>query len=299
MLGADHKLINTEVRIETTNRCQARCIMSDMSYDDFIDTVNQSKNLGAKSITLFGFGEPLLDVTIIEKVAYCTENELETFITTNAGLLDIDMGNGLLKAGLSHIRFSIHALQPTEYETIHRGLKFDVMQRNVANFLATNRVKYDGACKTSVSVIPQFGESVELIRKAWEPAVDYLEIWRPHNWGGKASFREGLRQKQTCGRPFNGPVQINADGTVMVCCFDFDAQMIIGNTNDVPLYAILRGEPLFFIQEAHKERDYGTLPCAECDQLNNYTEENWPLLYSNRDPEMKIGVTSSCKKPVE
>ena len=309
MLNQDGQLINTEVRIETTNRCQARCTMCardsmtrplvDMAYKDFTDIVDQAKALGAETISLFGFGEPLLDETLVQKVDYCTKNGLESFLTTNAGLLDLDQIYGLLYAGLSHIRFSFHAIYKHEYEQVHKGLKYDTVKRNISNFLAINKAKFDRACEVSVSVIPLNGESVDLIRKTWEPSIDYLEVWRPHNWAGGKNFREVVPKKRTCGRPFSGPVQINSDKRVMLCCFDYDAQMILGHLDDVPLYAILRGEPLWQIQEAHTTGDYGVLPCGNCDQRNEYTKEDWPLLYSNRDKSLEIGKTSSCKVKID
>ena len=123
---ADGKLINPEVRIEVTNLCNARCVicprekmtrpLRTMRNDTFFDLVMQSFKLGAKMISPFGYGEPLLDPGLCEKISYCTSLGLKTFITTNASLLDCDKAFDLLNSGLSNIRFSFHGVTPDKYE---------------------------------------------------------------------------------------------------------------------------------------------------------------------------------------
>lgn len=295
-------LKNPEVRIENTNLCNTSCSIcprekmtrpkTTMPYSHFVSLVDQSKELGAETISVFGYGEPLIDKTFIDKIAYCDRKGLKTFVTTNAALLDLTKVNPLLDAGLDHIRFSVHALFPAEYKHIHR-LDFEETIRNIFNFIVVNKKKYDHRCLVSVSVIPLHKEKVELIRKYWEPIVDYLEIWKPHNWTDGRQYRKVKPKKKTCFRPFSGPVQINADGKVMVCCFDYDAKLTVGDTYKQSIEDILSG-PLFEeIREKHRQGNLEGLICKSCDQLNE--EEESPLLYSNRDKTKTLNCTSSTK----
>jgi hypothetical protein len=262
----------------------------DMGFEHFKDLCAQSKHLGAETISLFGFGEPLLDKTISEKVALVNMLEMEPIITTNASLLTERMAHRLLDAGLRQIRFSVHGLGET-YNKTHIGLSWKKTIRNIMNFIAMNA----GECTTHVSVIPLHGETVEEIKNFWQYMVDYLEIWRPHNWSYAKSYRKVNRRKSTCGRPSSGPVQINADGKMMVCCFDFNAEMTIGDTYENTIEEILKGDIINSIINKHALGDLSGLPCENCDQLNEYIEEDYPLLYSNRDEKRDINVTSSTK----
>lgn len=294
MLTKDKIFINPEIRIETTTRCQANCEIcphsqmtreqETMSYQRFTYIVSKLLKYKPEMVTLFGMGEPLMDKGIIDKIDWCTHYDLDTFITTNAGLLDIDIANDLIKAGLTMIRFSLHA-----------EIDEKIKDRNIANFLAINEVKYDKQVETHVSIIPKENESIERIRNRWEKHVDYLEIWKPHNWAGAKSYRAIDRKKNTCGRPFTGPLQINVDGTVMICCFDYDSKMTIGNLNYQSLEEILESESYECIQVAHELGTIQMLPCVTCDQLNEYNDENNPLLYSSRDKYRTFGKTSSNK----
>jgi len=298
------RLQNPEARIENCSICNANCIICPrekmtrpkmiMTNKHFARLVNQAKDLGTETISIFGFGEPLIDKDVVWKVQYCSTLGLDTFITTNASLLNVDMGYDLISAGLTHIRFSCHGIE-NNFNKVHKGLKWDAVSRNISNFVAMNRIKFNSATIVSVSVIPMHRESVYEMRQFWEKKVDYLEIWKPHNWGDAMDYRKGESVKQTCFRPFTGPLQINADGTVMVCCFDFDASMVVGCTHSQSLEEIIKGTWFRDVRDRHRRRDFKGLPCESCDQLYEYAKAENPLLYSNRDKERKIGVTSSTK----
>jgi len=300
------KLINTEVRIENTNACNARCSICNhskmtrntetMSNTRFVHILNQIIPMGAETVSIFGFGEPLIDQGIVWKVNYARYRGLKTFITTNASLLHTQLGSELLGAGLSHLRFSVHGLFSKDYEQVHNGLSFIETIRNIFNFIIINRKRFDGRCKVSATVIPMAGESVDDIRRFWEPHVNWLEVWRPHNWATAKSFRRVLAKEarlSTCGRPFRGPVQIQSNGDVIPCCFLTDGEVILGNVFKEKLEDILVGDAYEKLRHAHASGELDDYPCKSCDQLN--IEEESPLLYSNRDKNMKIGCTSSTK----
>jgi len=295
------ELLNNEARIETVTYCNSNCSICArdkftrpkmiMPYYLFAKLLPRLKIMGVEVITLYGFGEPLLDNMISERVRLCRNLGFDTFLTTNASLLSHTMTSRLLYAGLSHIRFSCHGIDKASYEKVHCGLDFESVMDNINQFLLLNE-KSGNKCKTSVSVIPMNGESIDAIVDFWEPHVDWLEIWRPHNWSGAKTYRKLEVSRPTCGRPFSGPLQINADGTIMVCCFDYDGQMTLGDTKKNTILDILKSDRLKYIQNKHLNQDYSGLPCETCDQLNLKDE---PLLYSNRDKSREKNVSSTTK----
>jgi radical SAM protein with 4Fe4S-binding SPASM domain len=292
------KLRNPEIRIETTAKCNANCTICPreqmtrpkaiMPLSHFMDLVDQAIDIGADTISLFGHGEPLTDYVLEEKIDYCRENGLSTFITSNAGILTYKRAKSLINAGLNHIRFSVHGFYG-DYESVHRGLKWDTVIENIANFINNKR-----KCKVSISVIPMAGETEKTIREFWDTKnIDFLEIWKPHNWCYGQNNRQVNQRKRTCGRPESGPVQIQADGKMIVCCFDFNGKMIVGNTYNNTIEEILKSKQFDFIRDKHAAGDMEGLICKECDQLN--IEEVSPLLYSSRDASREVGKTSSTK----
>ena len=273
-----------------------------MPDEVFYGLVTQAKALGAETISIFGFGEPLMDTHIAKKVRYCHELGLETFITTNASLLTLEGSRALLKAGLSHIRFSVHSIWAKDYERVHKGLDYRKVLRNKFNFIGIrDTMNYSAgiSCKISITTIPMSGEKVGDIRNFWEPHVDWLEIWRPHGWAGKRNYRKPLKKKAMCERPFSGPVQIQADGKVIPCCFITDAEIVLGDIYENTIEEILTGDRYNELRERHKEGDLCLLPCEHCDQMYIYDESNNPLLYSSRDKDKQLNCTSSTKFKLE
>ena len=297
------KLINPEVRIETTNKCNAHCLtcprekltrkQTVMPHDHFCNLVNQSYDLGATLISVFGYGEPLLDGGIYKKIAYCTGLGIETFITTNASLLAALSIRKLIDAGLTKIRFSMHGMHKN-YERVH-GLPYDKFLKNLSNFLIANNGP--DKIKTSLTVMPMNHDNIDNIRKEWEGSVDELEVWRPHNWTTGRGYRDLPRKtKKTCGRPFKGPVQIQADGKMIVCCFDFNGELEVGDTYKSTIEQILKGKRFEIIRNRHKHGIHDGYLCETCDQRNINDD---PLIYSNVDKNRKKGCTSSTKFNLE
>ena len=246
------KLINPEVRIETTNYCNAQCVMCNHSQMDrsigvmmnevVFKLIKQAIDLGATLITPFGFGEPLMDKDLVTKIQYCTAYGLDSFITTNASLCYENRVKALYDAGLTHIRFSVHGLNRIDYEDVQLGLDW---KQTIINIYRAIQIRdadhYD--TKISLTVIPMRVEHLYSIRKFWENCSDYLEIWQPHNWSCVKDYRPKTKaRRKTCGRLEKGPVQIQWDGTVIPCCFLTDSEIILGNTHEQTVEQILKGE---------------------------------------------------------
>jgi organic radical activating enzyme len=301
----DGKIDHPEVRIESTSRCNAHCITCprekmtrakmDMPMDHFISLVDQVKDLGAQMVSVFGYGEPLVDPDIVDRIQYCTDSGLDTFITTNASLLDVEMATRLVKAGLTHIRISVHAIKSKDYERVHRKLNAATTFRNIQNFVAVNRKR----CKIHITCMPLSGETVDAFRARWEESADFLEVWQPHNWAGGRKFRQSNNfERVKCRRALTGPVQILADGSMVLCCFDTDGQLVIGNTHDHCIEDILTSSPeLMDYRRRHDTGDLAGLLCENCDQRFRYDES--PLLYSNEQNDKKLNKTSITKFDLE
>lgn len=281
-------LINKNVRIETTSKCNGRCIMCPrekmtrpkvtMQESLFKSLVTQSKQLGATHICLSGFGEPLLDKNIDDRIRFCKSLGLKTFLITNATLLGARMSNLLLDAGLDEIRFSVHGID-SNYNIVHPGFKMEHTFSNIMDFVKINQIKYDHQCETCVSCVPMGGETAKQVVEFWVNTADNIEVWKPHNWTNGRGYRETSPNRlKTCGRPFSGPIQINADGKMVICCMDYDGKLAIGDTTAETVEHILEGPEFQRIKAAHKTGDMTGLICAECDQLNADYE---PLIESS------------------
>lgn len=285
------RLLHKEVRYEPTNICQAKCLMCPreshtrpqgiMDQAQYEHSIDEVVALGVEQVVLTGFGEPLLDNQLEQKIRYAKERGLRTYIITNAGALTPKRATGLLIAGLDEIRVSFYGMESGTYNAVMRGLDFDRTVKNLMNFLVV-RKSLDIDCKVQLSylVLPENEKDVDEFRDFWEPKVDFIEIWKPHNFGDGRDFRERTGRKTSCGRPANGPVQIQWNGDVVPCCFDFDNAIVLGNAFKDSIPDILRGNRYQAIRDAHSSGEFHRFPyCDQCDQLLEHADA---LVYTNR-----------------
>lgn len=285
------RLQHPEVRYEVTDNCNADCIMcprdkhtrahgvmDDAKYQASIDEV---VTLGAKRVVLTGFGEPLLDRNLWWKIAYAHQAGLKTYIITNGSALTEPRIRQLLDAGLDEIRISFYGMGAATYNAVMRGLDYARTERNILGLLKLNELAGGGlTVMLSYLVLPENEADTQAFMEFWEPLVDFIEVWKPHNFGDGRDYRERTPEKTTCGRPRNGPLQIQWDGTVIPCCYDYNNQIQLGNAFHQPVLEILEGAPYRALRAAHDVGDFGKFPyCDQCDQLLEHSEA---LVYTNR-----------------
>ena len=285
------RLQHPEVRYEVTDHCNASCVMCPRESHDRVHgimdqaqyerSIDEVAALGAEQVVLTGFGEPMLDRHLEDKIRYAKGNGLRTYIITNGSALTPRRASRLLLAGLDEMRVSFYGMGPDTYNAVMRGLDFDRTIKNLMHFLAVRKsLKMDCKVQLSYLVLPENEQDVDDFLAFWEPKVDAVEVWRPHNFGDGKDFRARTGKKTTCGRPDNGPLQIQWDGTVIPCCYDYNNQIVLGNAFEQPVMDILRGERYSALRKAHAEGEFWRFPyCDQCDQLLPHSDA---LVYTNR-----------------
>jgi len=303
------RLLHPEVRYEVTDHCNATCIMcprdkhehgrehgimDQAAYEKSIDEVVA---LGAKKVVLTGFGEPLLDKRLEKKVAYAHGKGLSTYFITNASALTAVRSRRLIEAGLDEMRVSFYGMGADTYNAVMQGLDFERTKSKVLEFL---RLRDELGAKTRVQMsyleMPENRRDTQAFRDFWEPKVNAIEIWRPHNFGDGRDYRHRLddSQKTSCGRPENGPLQIQWNGEVIPCCYDYNNQIILGNAFEQPVLELLNGPKYRLLRYSHRMKQFGMFPyCNQCDQLLPHADA---LVYTNRHnlpPEEAVKLSNT------
>ena len=291
------RLRHAEVRYEVTDHCNAECIMCPrdlhkfarphgiMPMQKYKDSVDEVVALGCKQVVLTGFGEPLVDKRLEEKVEYAKSKGLRTYIISNVSLLTPQRAKRLITAGLDELRVSFYGMRKETYETVMVGLNFETTMANLKSFLELREELGSKLPRLELSwlTLPENEGDTEAFQEYWEPRADAIEIWKPHNFGDGRSYRERYEEvsiKTTCGRPENGPLQIQWDGEVIPCCYDYNNQIVLGNAFQQPVLEILNGEKYKLLRIAHGEKKFDLFPyCSQCDQLLPHADA---LIYTNR-----------------
>lgn len=299
------ELKSKQVIIETTNLCDAKCVTCPresftqkphtMDMGLFKKIVDDAARMGIESVDMCGFGEPLLDRHLFERCSYIRDRlEAETFISTTGFHLTRDKWDAVIEL-IDTLKLSIYGVTKETYEAVHRGrLKYEESMANILGFLAYKRKRKPRTVGLFLDTELN-GQEKEAWLRRWEPMLDEVMIWRPHNWVDYRPYRDVDYHRQTsCGRPDNAPLYIHSDGTVSPCCFDINKRIPLGNMNIHSIEQVYKGEPYRQLRNAHRERRFDDYICAKCDQTNY---DPGVLLYAN-NPDRKVGQLVSNIKDV-
>jgi MoaA/NifB/PqqE/SkfB family radical SAM enzyme len=307
------QLKNKEVRIEPTNRCNYNCIMCPrdshnrvqgvMSLPFFTSLVDEVTLMGATRVVLTNFGEPFLDPGLEDKILYCTQKNISTYIITNASRLhapsqskmalqygEISKIQAAIYAGLKEIRLSFYGTTEETYKAVMVGGKYDQVRNNILELIELrNKLNIKGISPTrnievllpEISIyyldLPQNKNGVQEFVEFTKDLADYIEVWKPHNFGlGYEGVYRDVTEAgslKTCGRPANGPIQINWQGIVVPCCYDYNQSVPLGNAALQTIEEILKAEPYQELKRCHKEGTFDKVPyCNRCDQLREHSD---------------------------
>jgi MoaA/NifB/PqqE/SkfB family radical SAM enzyme len=306
------RLLHAEVRYEVTDHCNATCIMcpreehehgrehgimDQVKYERSIDEV---VSLGAKKIVLTGFGEPMLDKKLEQKIAYAKAKGLSTYIITNGSVLTSKRARGILEAGLDEMRVSFYGMGSDTYNTVMQGLDYEKTRDGLFDFLSLRKeLGLHTKVQLSYLTMPENAKDEGVFREYWEPKVEAIEIWRPHNFGDGRDYRERESKekivvKNTCGRPESGPLQIQWNGEVIPCCYDYNNKIVLGNAFENSILDILNGAKYRLLRYAHRTGRFNLFPyCDQCDQLLPHADA---LVYTNRHnlpPELAVKLSNT------
>lgn len=122
-----HLPLPTVLMIENTNHCNAECVMCPrgtlsrkrgfMDFGLFEKIIKEVSSVKRKPVThLHGFGEPLLDRLVAERIELAKTYGIKcTYIVTNASLLFSETSRKIISAGLDKMKISVYGTDEESY----------------------------------------------------------------------------------------------------------------------------------------------------------------------------------------
>jgi radical SAM protein with 4Fe4S-binding SPASM domain len=287
------------LNVETTNRCPARCttcpreefksklgIMNMNLFKKIVDDCAHYDNL--VSMDLCGFGEAYSDMYLLDRLKYVREKlpNAKNYISTNAYLLEYEEWVWTTKL-VDTLKFSIFGLSEKSYYAMHK-LDRTRAYSNILGYLEYARKLEKKPYTIGLFIETEINkhEKEDWI-KFWEPLLDEIYVWLPHNWCDYRNYRVVDKTKQTsCGRPINGALYVHIDGTVSPCCWDINKRLPIGNMNTQTIEEIYNSKEYKYIHDKHLNNNFEGLICSKCDQTNYNPEV---LTYAS-NPNRKVGM---------
>ena len=168
-----------------------------------------------KVINLHGYGEPLLDKTIYEKVAYMTEHNLQSYFSSNPYNVTVEKGKKLMDAGLSYFKLSgdsIKLFEKTE----------DIIKKLISMETHTTFI---------LDIVDNPKDYVKL-QKMFKGYNAYMyQKSKDNQWYDEAKVEQtSIHWLEPCQFPWSS-MSIMSNGSVVPCTQDFNNEMVMGNVN--------------------------------------------------------------------
>ncbi|MDP7068184.1 MAG: SPASM domain-containing protein [Acidimicrobiales bacterium] len=293
---------NNEITIEVTNNCSASCVMCPrelmtkpierMTDEVWRKTVDDAFAHDIKVLDLCGYGDVFLDKDLFRKLDYAKSlnPEFHVYVSTTGAAMFPRKFEQTLEY-IDTLKFSIYGTTKDVYEKMMEGCDFDKSMSNILDFL-----NFQAGSSSATWMIANYIVMEENAHQLqdwidmWEPKMDEVYAWKPHNWVTARDYRDMSGKTQSsCGRPLDGPLNIASNGDAHVCCYDFNKVLTVGNIREQSIDEILSGEAMKFIQEKHRNNDFDGLICADCDQT---TKDDSVLIYKS-NPDRVVGMSNS------
>ena len=216
-------------------------------------------------IQLHGYGEPLVDKRMPERIGYMTERGLESYFSCNPAVLDDTRFVEHMRAGLSVVKFSIESTDDERFKQI-RGARANFTEsfRMIKSLLAERDRR--GWKTMFVVTMLDLGEP----DRAWEfaklrdalkglPIYSFLKS-EDSQWLRTEGVHENksLHWTRPCLHPWMS-MTVLADGSVQMCmeCYDRESGVQaeycndLGNVNDASLADIWNSDAYARLRRAH------------------------------------------------
>lgn len=292
------------VSIEPTNRCNLHCpecpsgmhrltrTRGEISPDVFKSAIDQlSPQLSY--LTLYFQGEPYLHPGFFDFVRYARSKNIYVSSSTNGHFLSTEQVEQTINCGLNRLIISLDGINQETYQSYRQGGNFKQVVEGIAKLVEQKHLKKVNHPKIIIQFLVfktnqhQIAEIRTLGRKL---GVDKVEIktaqFYDYHLGnplmtdlGKYSRYKKITSPSSsiityqiknklpnhCFRMWSSCV-ITWDGKVAPCCYDKDANHVMGNIIKTPFHEILKSTSYKNFRKTLLTKRKSVEMCSNCDQ---------------------------------
>ena len=300
------------INIETTNACNADCLMcphskmkrspgtmNEETFRKIVDNAAES-GLRIREFVLSGFGEPFADKNIFDRIAYVkSKGPYYVKIFSNAALLTPEKTEKLLASGLDEIVISFNGITKAVYESVMK-LTFEKSLGNVLALLeARRRRAEDRGRKTEdgrrrpedrgkanqnpkivLSCVRLAGNKAEVAKfnAFGKGKADGVLKPIPENWSGSmeqdSPWKYDIKGRLWPCRGMWDTLDFTWDGKAILCCRDYDGRVIIGDIYAESVDDILARKRKMGVRQLENGDFSDAKICKSCDTMNK-NNINW------------------------
>lgn len=230
----------------------------------------------SRCLILHGYGEPLLDKKIVQRVKACSDRGVPTYFSCVPANISVERCQEVMEAGLTVLKFSMDGLTD-ELQKKVRGKRNNFTQAydTILRILELKAEKgYPTLIVPTMIALADDEEARAMHRQ-------FLELWagrdvfayvksQDNRWYFEEDQKLENRshyESQYCEFPWTS-LTVMADGNVVPCTQDYDVEMVLGNVMEQTLEEIWNGERYQRLREWHVTGEFPAgYKCVDrCDQ---------------------------------
>ena len=293
----EKKLFPDRVTVELTNDCNVSCsfcnrqkIKMDIGYisDDLYYKIidEMSLHLPIKLVPFFR-GEPLMHPHFIDYMKYAKEKGIGPIqIASNALLLNDDMQDKIIQAGVDYISFSLDTLDTDLYKCTRKYGDLQISSKNVEQFgnkckeLRKKGIKTPTLQVSTINLKEYIPGQKDFIDK-WLKYVDVVRAYEEHDDKGRLvdpKVREKFdvfSDRKPCRKIFTDMI-IYWDGKTALCNYDWDEDEVLGDISQSSIETVWNSDKYENIRKMHNLNNINKDICKECNHWKiDYTENGF------------------------
>ena len=223
-----------------------------------------------KVVVLHGYGDPLLDKYMSERVQQVTDRGLISYFSCNPANIDMDKTINMFENGLGYIKYSIESVNDLRHKEV-RGKESD-FTNSFDKIMSLLKIKEEKGYDTIIVITmlnlnkPDQLEEFQLLQKAFEGLDVYIYLKsQDQQWYQEVDHGTGsIHWKEFCQFPWSS-MTIKSNGEAVECVEDYNNEIILGNVKESSLLDIWNGEKYQVFRENHLNCMKG-IKCSErCD----------------------------------
>ena len=256
------------------------------TWEDFIvkeygiqkDDMNQNHfflHIIPKVVVLHGFGDPLLDKKLVNRVRMLSNKEIGTYFSCNPSNISVKKNIEMMEAGLDYLKYSIDSIDNMTHKKL-RG-KASNYTKAYVKIMKTLEEKEKKALKTNVVITmidlqrPTQMEEWEQLQQVFKGTDVYIylksqdQTWYDDLQGKKdlhAAAGRSVDWSEFCHYPWSS-FAVKSNGEIAMCTEDYNNEIILGNSKTESLFNIWNGEKYKKFRRTHFDNKTGD-SCNMC-----------------------------------
>ncbi len=224
----------------------------------------------SKVLVLHGYGDPLLDIHLPERIKLLTEREIPTYFSCNPANINIEKTLKMFENGLGYIKYSIEAVDDILHKKV-RGpaSNFTESYKKILKLLdEKKRHKYK--TKIVITMLDLNNPLQETEFAKLKDAFRNLDVYiylksQDQKWYQDKQWpTKSIHWIEFCQFPWSS-MTIKSNYEAVECVEDFNNEIILGDAKNESLYNIWNGERYCKLRKDHFDLTRG-IKCSErCD----------------------------------